>query len=399
MSDSKSPHDWIARHIAALPKSGIRDFFELVMSMDDVISMGVGEPDFNTPWRIREATIFALERGRTSYTSNLGMLSLRQAVSKYVAQEFGVQYNPENECLITVGVSEALDLALRAILDPGDEVIYHEPCYVSYAPSILMAHAVPVPVVTTVDDEFALDPKRLAAAVTPRTKAILLNFPNNPTGANLSDEQKREIAQIANEHDLVVIADDIYAELTYEDPTPSLSAYPGMRGRTIFLHGLSKAYAMTGFRIGHACGPAPLIDAMMKIHQYSMLCASLISQEAALEALTSGRPAMLEMKEEYRMRRNMVVRRLNAMGLPCVKPAGAFYVFPDITPTGLDAAEFAKRLLLEQRVAVVPGTAFGECGAGFVRCSYAASIEQLEIAMDRMAIFVENLREAQVALG
>jgi aminotransferase len=396
MSDSKSPHDWIARHIAALPKSGIRDFFELVMSMDDVISMGVGEPDFVTPWGIREATIFALERGRTSYTSNLGMLSLRQAVCKYVAQEFGVQYDATNECLITVGVSEALDLVLRAALNPGDEVIYHEPCYVSYAPSIAMAHAVPVPVVTKEEDGFALDPDRLAQAITPRTKAILLNFPNNPTGASLSDSQKRRIADIANKHDLLVIADDIYAELTYEDPSPALPAYPGMRERTVFLHGLSKAYAMTGFRIGHACGPAPLIDAMMKIHQYSMLCASLISQEAALEALSAGRPAMLEMKEEYRQRRNMVVRRLNAMGLPCIKPQGAFYVFPRITPTGLDSAEFAKRLLMEQRVAVVPGTAFGACGAGFVRCSYAASIDELETAMDRMAVFVENLRSAAV---
>ena len=397
MSDSKSPHDRIARHIAALPKSGIRDFFELVMSMDDVISMGVGEPDFVTPWGIREATIFALERGRTSYTSNLGTLALRQAVCSYVAREFGIQYNATDECLITVGVSEALDICLRAILDPGDEVIYHEPCYVSYAPSIAMAHAVPVPVVTKEEDGFSLDPQRLADAVTPRTKAILLNFPNNPTGAALSDAQKHQIAEIANKHDLLVIADDIYAELTYEDATPALPAYPGMRERTIFLHGLSKAYAMTGFRIGHACGPAPLIDAMMKIHQYSMLCASLISQEAALEALTNGRPAMLEMKEEYRQRRNMVVRRLNAMGLPCVKPQGAFYVFPRITPTGLDSAEFARRLLMEQRVAVVPGTAFGECGAGFVRCSYAASIEELEIAMDRMAAFVNNLRLAEAS--
>lgn len=394
MNDSESPHKWIASHVAGLPKSGIRDFFELVMSMDDVISLGVGEPDFDTPWSIRKATITALERGYTSYTSNLGTLELRETVCRYVQTEFGASYDPKTECLITVGVSEGLDLALRAVLNPGDEVIYHEPCYVSYAPNVIMAHATPVPVITRAEDEFALDPEKLRAAITDRTKVLLLNFPNNPTGATLSDRQKLEISKIACEFDLLVITDEIYAELTYEGNVRTIASYPGMRERTIFLHGLSKAYAMTGYRIGHACGPAPLIDAMMKIHQYSMLCASLISQEAAVEALQNGRREMLEMKQQYLERRNLVVARLNAMGYSCMCPQGAFYVFPDISSSGLSSAEFARRLLEEERVAVVPGVGFGACGEGFVRCAYAAAIEDIEIAMTRMAAFASRLKQA-----
>jgi len=391
MSDSKSRRSWIADHIAGLPRSGIRDFFELVMSMDDVISLGVGEPDFDTPWGIREATIHALEKGRTSYTSNLGLLQAREAICDYCTPHFGIQYNPKTECIVTVGVSEALDLALRAILNPGDEVVYHEPCYVSYSPSIRMCHATPVAVTTKQADNFALDPEALAAAITPRTKAILLNFPNNPTGANLSPEQKQRIAEIAIERDVLVLTDEIYSELTYGPISPSIASLPGMKERTILLHGFSKAFAMTGYRIGYACGPQVLIEAMMKIHQYSMLCASIMGQDAAIEACRNGRPAMEHMRFEYEQRRNVIVNRLNKMGLTCAKPEGAFYAYPSIASTGLDSAEFAKRLLMEEKVAVVPGSAFSSDGASYIRCAYATRIEVIEEAMDRMAAFIGRL--------
>ena len=391
MSDSKSAHKWIARHIAELPRSGIRDFFDLVNTMEDVVSLGIGEPDFVTPWHIREATIYALDRGRTSYTSNLGLLQFRRAACRYVREWFGVAYAPEAECIATVGVSEALDLILRAILDPGDEVIYHEPCYVSYAPGIRMAHGTPVPVVTREETGFVLDPGAVAAAITPRTKAILLNFPNNPTGAGLSIEQKQALAALAVEHDLLVITDEIYSELTYGERPPCIAALPGMKERTILLHGLSKAYAMTGYRIGFACGPASLIEAMMKVHQYTMLCAPRMAQEAAVEALRNGRREMERMRTEYEQRRNVIVRRLNEMGLRCVRPKGAFYVFPRIRETGLSSHEFAMRLLSEKRVAVVPGTAFGACGEGYIRCSYATALDQIEAAMDRMREFLGSI--------
>ncbi|NOY79592.1 MAG: aminotransferase class I/II-fold pyridoxal phosphate-dependent enzyme [Kiritimatiellaeota bacterium] len=391
MSASRSSPDRIARHIAALPRSGIRDFFDLVSAMEDVVSLGIGEPDFVTPWHIREATIYALDRGHTSYTSNLGLLSLRRAVCEYVAGDFGVQYSPENECIITVGVSEALDVILRALLNPGDEVVYHEPCYVSYAPGIRMTHGVPVAVSTRESDGFALDPAALARAITPRTKALLVNFPNNPTGANLSQEAKQAIAGLAIENDLVVITDEIYSELTYGARSPSLAALPGMKDRTVFLHGFSKAYAMTGYRIGYACGPPDLIEAMMKVHQYTMLCASRLAQEAAVEALRNGRREMEKMRTEYRQRRNVIVRRLNEMGLPCVPPEGAFYVFPRVRETGLSSHEFAMRLLAEKQVAVVPGTAFGACGEGYIRCSYATALDEIEVAMDRLRDFLAGL--------
>jgi aminotransferase len=394
MSDSKlSPKDQIAAHVRGLPRSGIRDFFELVNTMgDEVISLGIGEPDFVTPWHIREATIHALNRGFTSYTSNLGLLSLRKVICARAEVDFGVHYQPETECLVSVGVSEALDLALRALLDPGDEVIYHEPCYVSYAPSITLAHAVPVPVVTREENAFALNPDDMEAKITPKTKVLLLNFPNNPTGANLTLDQKKALARIAIKHNLIVLTDEIYSELTYGEWTPSIASLPGMKERTIFLHGFSKAYAMTGFRLGYACGPHELIEAMMKIHQYGMLCAPSISQVAGLEAMRNGQGPMLEMKLEYQQRRNVIVKRLNEMGLPCIMPSGAFYVFPRIAELGLTSAEFATRLLEEQKVALVPGTAFGACGEGFVRCSYATSMEDIELAMTRLAEFVQRRR-------
>jgi len=359
---------------------------------NEVISLGIGEPDFVTTWHIRESAIFSMEKGHTSYTSNLGLLSMRQEVCKYVAKNYKVRYNPVDECIITVGVSEALDLIFRAIITPGDEIIYHEPCYVSYSPEIKMAHGVPVAVITKEKNKFALDPRDFEKAVTPKTKAILLNFPCNPTGASLTPEDVREIARIAKKHDLIVITDEIYSELSYDAKHTSIASLPGMKERTIFLHGFSKAYAMTGFRMGYACGPADLIDAMMKIHQYSMLCASIIAQEAAVEALRNGKTEMEKMKSEYCRRRNMIVKRLNEIGLKCVMPKGAFYAFPNITSTGLSSKEFATRLLQEEKVAVVPGTAFGECGEGYVRCAYATSFEDIEEAMRRMEKFVKKLK-------
>ncbi len=393
MSDSKSRPDrnWVAKHIAGLPRSGIRDFFELVNSRDGVISLGIGEPDFVTPWGIREATIYALDKGHTSYTSNLGLLSLRRECCRYVGREFGVDYDPVGECIITVGVSEGLDLIMRAILDPGDEVIYHEPSYVSYAPSVAMTHAIPVAVTTEAENGFAVRAEDVEKRITPRTKALLLNYPNNPTGGNLSHAQKAALARLAVERDLLVITDEIYSELTYGERTQSIAAFPGMRERTVFLHGFSKAFAMTGYRIGYACGPRPLIEAMMKVHQYSMLCACGFAQEAALEALRNGARDREAMRGEYEQRRNVIVRRLNGMGLSCNLPEGAFYVFPRIAATGLSAQEFAMGLLEHKNVAVVPGTAFGAAGEGHVRCAYAASMADIETAMSRMREFIDEL--------
>ncbi len=393
MKDLKSPRkSRIASHIEALPKSGIRDFFELVMAMDDVISLGVGEPDFPTPWSIREAALYSLEKGHTSYTSNLGLLSLRREICKYLANDYKAEYDPVTECIITVGVSEALDIAIRALINPGEEVIYSEPCYVSYASEIIMAHGIPVPIACREENKFAVSPADIRAAITDKTRVILLNFPCNPTGAVLTQEQMNEIADIAIEHDLVVITDEIYSELTYGERLPTIASLPGMRERTLFLHGFSKAFSMTGFRIGYGCGPADIIDAMMKIHQYSMLCAPIIAQEAAEEALKHGRDAMLSMKTEYMQRRNVMNSRFNAMGLHCVMPGGAFYMFPNITSTGLSSMEFAKRLLEEQNVAAVPGTAFGKCGEGFIRCCYAASMSDIVEAMNRIEKFIQQFK-------
>ena len=393
MSDSRSCRDFVAPHISVLPKSGIRYFFDLVNTMSDVISLGIGEPDFVSPWSVCEGAMYSLERGRTSYTSNLGLLSLRRAICDYLDDAFGVRYSPEKECLVTVGVSEAFDLAIRAITSPGDEIIYHEPCYVSYGPEIRMSHGVPVPVSTLEKNLFALDPADLEKAVTPRTRAIILNFPCNPTGAVLTPEQMRDIAKIAVKHDLAVIADHIYSELHYDDePMRTIAALPGMRERTVFLHGFSKAFAMTGFRIGYACGPNSIVDAMMKIHQYTMLCAPITAQYAAEEALKSARPDMLRMVAEYKGRRNVIVSRLNEMGLTCFNPHGAFYVFPNITSSGLNSQDFAVKLLQSKRVAVVPGNAFGACGEGYVRCSYATSLEEIRTAMDRIGEFLDELK-------
>lgn len=388
----------IAKKVAEIPRSGIRDFFEVVQSMTDVISLGIGEPDFATPWNIREAAIFALEKGRTSYTSNLGLPRLRRAISGYVKRHFGLAYDPAGEILVSVGVSEAIDLALRALLDPGDEVIYHEPCYVSYSPSITLAGGVPVPVRTCGEDGFALRAEAVAAAITPRTRLLMLNFPTNPTGATMPVEELAKIAALCREHDLLVLSDEIYSELTYDNATHySIAAQPGMRERTIFLHGLSKAFAMTGWRIGFACAPGEVIEAMMKIHQYSILCASIMGQDAAIEALEHGEPSVREMKREYELRRNYITAALREMGHDCRVPKGAFYAFPDVRRTGLTSREFSLRLLEEERVAVVPGTAFGPGGEGYVRCSFATGLEQIKIAMSRMAEFTARLREKRSA--
>ncbi len=395
----KPLEDRIAKQVAGIPRSGIRDFFELVQGRDDVISLGVGEPDFCAPWHIREAAIFALEKGQTSYTSNLGLPSLRSSISKYVNRQFGVKYSPVSEILVTVGVSEALDIACRALINPGDEVIYHEPCYVSYSPSIVMAYGKPVTIQTRLDDKYALMAKDVEAAITSKTKMILLNFPTNPTGAVEPVGELQKIAKLAVKHDLIVLTDEIYCELLYGGSNgiepgkhTSIVSLPGMKERTILLHGFSKAYAMTGFRLGYSCAPSVLTEAMMKIHQYSMLCAPIMSQMAAIEALENGDAEVEKMRRAYAERRNLLLRRFKEMGVPCFSPGGAFYAFPDIRKFGLTSMQFAHRLLEEESVAVVPGTAFGKAGEGSVRCCYATAYNQLEIALDRIAAFVGRLK-------
>lgn len=390
--------DWtqkIAGHVAGIPRSGIREFFDLVQGVPGVISLGVGEPDFVTPWEIREAAIYSLERGKTSYTSNYGLELLRRRITAYVEKFFHVSYNPLNEVLVTVGVSEAIDLGLRSILNPGDEVLYHEPCYVSYAPSVTMTHGKAVSVITHKEDGFALRADAVEAAITPRTKVLMLNFPTNPTGATSDPVELARIAELCVKHDIIVLSDEIYSELHYDEEHPhiSIASLPGMKERTLLLHGFSKAFAMTGFRLGYACGPEPLISAMMKIHQYSMLCASITSQEAGIEALgnTNVAQQVQEMKESYRSRRDYLVSRLNDIGMDCHLPGGAFYVFPDISKFGLTSKEFSKRLLEQEKVAAVPGTAFGPSGEGFLRCCYATAFDQIKEATLRMERFLKTL--------
>jgi aminotransferase len=379
----------IAAHVREIPRSGIRDFFEIVQSMKDVISLGIGEPDFVTPWHIREAAVYALEKGRTGYTSNLGLPRLRRSIAKYVEHHFSLAYDPHEEIIVTVGVSEGIDLALRALLNPGDEVLHHEPCYVSYSPSIALAGGRAIPVTTRAGDDFVLHAEDLEKAVTPRTRLLMLSFPTNPTGAVMPRGELEKIAAFAVKHDLVVLTDEIYSELTYDDLAHhSIAMFPGMKERTLFLHGFSKAFAMTGWRIGFACGPADIIEAMMKIHQYSIMCASSMAQEAAIEALERGQRSMERMREEYRLRRNYIVSALNEAGIPCHLPKGAFYVFPDIRGAGLSSREFSLQLLEKKKVAVVPGTAFGPSGEGYVRCSYATALDQIKIAVGRIGEFV-----------
>ena len=384
----------IAAHVRDIPKSGIREFFDIVAQEKEVISLGVGEPDFDTPWHIREAAIYSLEHGRTHYTSNLGLPELRTSICKYVHKHFGIAYDPKTEVIITVGVSEALDLALRALLNPGDEVLYHEPCYVSYAPSVTMAHGIPVAIPTRAAENFRLTAEALAARITAKSKVLMLNFPCNPTGATQSRAELEKIARLCIDHDLIVLTDEIYSELTYDGVEHvSIAALPGMRDRCVFLHGFSKAFAMTGFRIGYACAPAQLTDAMMKIHQYAILCANTMSQDAAIEALEHGSRGVEAMRREYEQRRNFIVRAFNELGLSCFQPVGAFYIFPNIVASGLTSREFSLGLLEKKKVACVPGPAFGPSGEGFVRCCYATSLDQIKVAMGRIGEFLDEVRK------
>ena len=383
--------NYIARHVKDLKRSGIRDFFALVQQMPEAISLGIGEPDFVTPWNIREAAIYSLEKGKTSYTDNLGLYAFRRAVVQYVERVFGLSYDPHKECLIGIGVSETMDTAIRALLNPGDEVIYHEPCYVSYSPSVQLAGGIPIAVATHAKDAFALRRSDLEAAWQPGTKLLILNFPTNPTGGVVERERLRDIAEFAIEKDLVVLSDEIYAELTYEGEHVSIASFPGMRDRTVFLHGVSKAFAMTGFRIGYACAPHPIIEAMMKVHQYAIMSVPIFVQEAGIEALRNSDDSVASMRESYQRRRDFLVRRFREMGLSCHLPQATFYTFPDVTPVGLDGGTFATRLLREGKVAVVPGTAFGRDGTDFVRASFSTRYAKIEEACERMQRFVDSL--------
>ena len=383
----------IARHVRGLSRSGIRDFFALVQQMPEAISLGIGEPDFITPWNIREAAIYSLEKGKTSYTDNLGLYAFRREVARYLERQFGLSYDGQTECLIGIGVSETMDIAIRALLNPGEKVLYHEPCYVSYSPSIHLAGGVPLPVATRPEDGFALSRSDLEAAWERGTKLLILNFPTNPTGGVCDRERLEAIAAFAIEKDLIVLSDEIYAELTYEGEHVSIASLPGMRERTVFLHGVSKAFAMTGFRIGYACAPNAIIEAMMKVHQYAIMSVPIFTQEAGVEALRNSDEAVASMRESYQRRRDFLVRRLRETGLTCHLPQATFYTFPDVRSTGLDGKTFATRLLREGGVAVVPGTAFGKDGETFVRASFSTRYAKIEEACDRIDRFIGTLQE------
>jgi aminotransferase len=379
---------FINPQVAALPPSGIRKFFDLVAQARGIISLGVGEPDFATPWHIREAAIYAIEQGRTTYTSNWGLPELRQAISRHLERWLGLTYDPGSEVLITVGVAEAIDLVMRAVLEPGDEVLIPEPCFVSYLPCAELAGGKAVTIPLRAEDQFKLTPELLRAHITPHSKVLLIGFPNNPTGAVMSREELAAVARVASEHDLLVVSDEIYGEMTYGGEHTSIAALPGMRERTVLLNGFSKAYAMTGWRTGYACGPAEILEMMMKIHQYTIMCAPIAGQLAAVEALRNGAAERDRMVAEYDRRRKLMLSGFRQMGLPCFEPRGAFYIFPSIAPTGMSDEEFAYRLLAEEKVAVVPGSAFGESGKGHIRCSYASSTANLTEALKRIASFV-----------
>ena len=381
-------------YIEALPPSGIRKFFDMVAEMDDpdVLSLGVGEPDFDTPWHIRGVGINTLTEGRTFYTSNSGLMELRKEISKYMAARYEVEYDAASEILVTVGGSEGIDAAIRAMLDPGDEMIIPEPCFVSYKPCAIFAGAKPVVIDLKAENEFRLTPEELEAAITPKTKLILLTYPNNPTGAVMSKEDLEKIAKVVIEHDLFVLSDEIYSELNYADdkPSTSIASLPGMRERTIVINGFSKAFAMTGWRMGWAAGPAVVIKQMMKVHQFAIMCPPTMSQYAAIEALRNGLDDVVYMRNEYNGRRKYLLKRFAEMGIPCFNAQGAFYLFPCIKKFGMSSDEFAERLLAEQKLAVVPGNAFGRSGEGFLRISYAYSLKSLEKSMDRIEKFIEK---------
>lgn len=383
----------LSKTITNIEPSGIRKFFDIVSEMDDAISLGVGEPDFDTPWHIRDEGIYSLEKGRTFYTSNAGLKELKIEISKYLDRRFGLSYDYNKEMLVTVGGSEAIDIAMRAMLDPQDEVLIPQPSYVSYVPCCVLANGTPVPIELKAENEFRLTAEELEAAITPKTKLLVMPFPNNPTGAVMEKKDLEAVAEVVKKHDLFVLSDEIYAELTYLDNHVSIASIPGMRERTIVINGFSKSHAMTGWRLGYACGPEVIIKEMLKIHQFAIMCAPTTSQYAAVEALRNGDEDVAMMREEYNGRRRYVLERFKEMGLSCFEPFGAFYAFPCIKDLGMTSDEFATKLLQTKKVAVVPGTAFGACGEGFLRISYAYSLDDLRIALDRVAEFVTEIRE------
>ena len=383
--------DFISQRTHEIPPSGIRKFFDLVLTMDDVVSLGVGEPDFRTPWNICEASIYSIEQGTTSYTSNRGLQSLRDNLSVHLKKTYDLSYDSNTEMIITTGVSEALDIAIRAVTDPGDEILVAQPSYVSYAPCVTLAGGKPVPVRCVEKDHFKLNPDLLAERISKKSKALIINFPNNPTGAVMTGDDLKAVADLVIDHDLLLISDEVYAELSYETHHCPAATVSDLWERTMTLNGFSKAYAMTGWRIGYLCAPEPICDAALKIHQYVMLCAPTMGQVAAAEALRSAEEDKNGMVNDYRQRRNTFIAGLNRIGLPCHLPEGAFYAFPSIEKTGLSDVEFAERLLKEQRVAVVPGSVFGEGGEGHIRCCYAVSRKNLNEAIRRMELFISSL--------
>ena len=387
--------DPLSKQIRDIKPSGIRKFFDIVSEMKDAISLGVGEPDFDTPWHIRDEGIYSLEKGRTFYTSNSGLMELRQEICSYLSRTQGLSYEPKDEVIITVGGSEAIDIAMRAMLDPGDEVLIPQPSYVSYEPCTILAGGKPVIIELKEENEFRLTAEELSNAITDKTKLLVLPFPNNPTGAIMEKKDLEAIAKIIEEKDIYILSDEIYAELTYNGKHVSIASLPGMKERTILINGFSKAYAMTGWRLGYAAGPKEIIEQMTKIHQFAIMCAPTTSQYAAVEALKNGDADVAEMREAYNERRRFLMHAFMEMGLKCFEPFGAFYVFPSIKEFGMTSDEFATRFLQEEKVAVVPGTAFGQCGEGFLRISYAYSIDNLKIALDRMKVFIERLRSEQ----
>jgi aminotransferase len=391
MRKTCTPSKFVADVMNKVPPSGIRRYFDLASGLEDVISLGVGEPDYVTPWHIREACIHSLECGETSYTSNYGLIELREELASYFSTKYRVNYNPNSEILVTSGVSEALDVAIRAITNPGDEIIVVQPAYVAYVPSVMFAGGVPVIVSTKLENHFKLTAKELEAAITPKTKAVIINFPNNPTGATMGKEDLEAIADVVCEHDIMVISDEVYDCLTYNGSHTCFASLEGMRDRTILLNGFSKAYAMTGFRMAYAMASPKIISAMMLIHQYSMLCAPITAQIGAIEALKNGQQEMERMVRDYDRRRHLIISGLNKVGLDCFEPKGAFYAFPSVKNTGLSSEEFAERLMNEQKVVTIPGNVFGEAGTGFLRCSYATSREEIEIALERIGVFMDGL--------
>ncbi len=383
----------LSDRIVEMKPSGIRKFFDIVSEMPEAISLGVGEPDFDTPWHIRDEGIYSLEKGRTFYTSNAGLKDLKIEISNYLKRKQGLEYDYQDEVLVTVGGSEGIDICMRAMLNPGDEVLIPQPSYVSYEPCAVLANGVPVIINLKAENEFRLTAKELSDAITDKTKLLVLPFPNNPTGAILEEKDLRELARVCVEKDIFVLSDEIYSELTYKEKHVSIAQMPGMKERTVLINGFSKAFAMTGWRLGYACAPKEIIEQMMKVHQYAIMCAPTTSQYAAVEALRNGDADVQEMREAYNQRRRYLVHAFKEMGLECFEPFGAFYIFPSIQEFGMTSDDFAMRLLEEEEVAVVPGTAFGDCGEGFLRISYAYSLENLKIAMERIGRFVEKLRK------